>query len=260
MAFDTAAIRPHSECLENHPVYGALNSLDDLRVFMAHHVFPVWDFMSLIKYLQNEIAPARFPWAPKADPEIVRFINELVMEEESDQNVPGASGPAFLSHFQLYCRAMEEVGIDAAPARTFTETAARDGIVTALDAGFAPDPAARFMEQTFAFIATGKPHVVAAAFAFGREQVIPAMFRAFLSDMGIGRAEAPAFHYYLERHIHLDEDFHGPMSLRMVEGLVDGNAARAREAETAAVEAIKARLAFWDGVRAAIDRGPVNSN
>lgn len=252
MPFDFNAITPHQEKLAGHPVYQALKTRNDLRIFMAHHVYSVWDFMSLVKCLQGAIAPTTFPWAPKADPEVVRFINEMVMEEESDRNVPGVKEPAFLSHFELYCRAMEEIGADAAPVHEFVKTASENGIDAALEAGLAPSPSATFTKQTFAFIATNKPHVVAAAFALGREQIIPTMFRSFLADMKITKEGAPMFHYYLERHIHLDEDFHGPMSMRMVENLCAGDPEKIQEAEDTAIEAIKARLTFWDGVYAAM--------
>jgi hypothetical protein len=108
------------------------------------------------------------------------------------------------------------------------------------------------MQVTFGFIATGKPHVVAAAFSLGREQVIPGMFRSLLKEMQIGKTEAPAFHYYLERHIHLDEDHHGPLSLLMLNELCAGDVAKLKEAEHAARAAIRARIEFWDGVQDAL--------
>jgi hypothetical protein len=79
--------------LEAHPIYAAVQTLDDLRVFMQHHVYSVWDFMSLIKYLQHEVAPARWPWTPHGDASVQRFINELVLEEETDIALPGQEGP-----------------------------------------------------------------------------------------------------------------------------------------------------------------------
>ena len=99
-------------------------------------------------------------------------------------------------------------------------------------------------------IRTGTPvsDVISAAFALGREHIIPAMFRSFLKDMGITPKDAPAFHYYLERHIHLDEDFHAPLSLRMLNSFISGDTRKTKEAEEAALEAIEARTQFWDGV------------
>lgn len=246
-------IEPYRERLNRHPVYGALNTVEDLRRFMEHHVFSVWDFMSLIKFLQGHLAPTRYPWAPVGDPEIRRFINELVLEEESDQAIPGSGGgPGFISHFELYTRAMEEIGASPEAIRRFVATAYESGIDAAFGLGIAPPASTAFTRRTFEFIDTGKPHVVAAALALGREHIIPAMFRSFLGDIGIGEADSPAFHYYLRRHIHLDEDFHAPMSIRMVEFFIAGDAARGDEAADAAIAAIEARISFWDSVLAAL--------
>lgn len=236
--------------LEAHPIYAAVQSVDDLRVFMQHHVYSVWDFMSLIKYLQHEVAPARWPWTPGGDASVQRFINELVLEEETDIALPGHEGHT--SHFMLYLAAMREIGADAdAPAR-FVQHVAEQGIEAALALGLAPAPSAAFTRTTFDFLASGKPHTVAAALALGREHVIPSMFRAFLSRMAVTDAQAPSFHYYLNRHVHLDEDFHAPLSLRLLSALCGEDADKWREAETAAEAAVNARLQFWDGVLKAL--------
>lgn len=250
-AFEPEFVASLRERLDSHPIYADLRTLDDLRVFMAHHVHSVWDFMSLIKSLQAAVAPARWPWAPGGDPSIQRFINELVLEEETDEAGPGRPGE-FASHFQLYLGAMGEIGADAEIPARFVQIAARQGIEAALASGLAPAPAARFNRVTFAFIDSGKPHVVAAALALGREHIIPAMFRALLARMAVTEAQAPTFHYYLKRHIHLDEDFHAPMSLRLLEGLCGDDPVKLGEAREAAIQAVEARIEFWDGVRAVL--------
>ncbi len=236
--------------LEAHPIYAAVTSLDDLSVFMQHHVYSVWDFMSLIKYLQNEIAPARWPWTPSGDASVQRFINELVLEEETDIALPGREGHT--SHFLLYLEAMREIGADADTPARFVHKVAEQGIDAALRAGHAPAPSATFTRTTFDFLNSGKPHTVAAALALGREHVIPSMFRAFLSRMTVTETQAPSFHYYLNRHVHLDEDFHAPLSLRLLASLCGDDASKWREAEAAAETAVHARLQFWDGVLAAL--------
>lgn len=250
-AFEPEFIAALRERLDSHPVYAALKSVEDLRVFMQHHVHSVWDFMSLIKYLQHAVAPARWPWTPGIDPTVQRFINELVLEEETDEAGPGNPGE-FASHFQLYLGAMREIGADADTPACFVDIAGRDGIDAALAGGLAPPPAARFNRVTFDFIASGKPHVVAAALALGREHIIPSMFRAFLARMAVAEEQAPVFHYYLNRHIHLDEDFHAPLSLRLLEALCGVDAAKVAEAREAAVRAVEARIEFWDGVLAVL--------
>jgi hypothetical protein len=249
--FDPEFIAGLRARLDHHPIYGALRTLDDLRVFMQHHVHSVWDFMSLIKYLQHAVAPACWPWTPGEDAAVQRFINELVLEEETDQNAPG-QGSEFASHFMLYIAAMREVGADAGGMLSFVDRVREAGIQAALDEGLAPGPAGEFNRTTFAFIDSGRPHAAAAALALGREHIIPAMFRAFLDRMAVTEAQAPIFHFYLKRHIHLDEDFHAPLSLRLLEALCRGDEARLREAREAAVQAVEARVAFWDGVMAAL--------
>ena len=236
--------------LDAHPIYAAVATPDDLRVFMQHHVYSVWDFMSLIKYLQNEVAPARWPWLPGGDAAVQRFINEMVLEEETDVAPPGQEGHT--SHFMLYLAAMREIGADAGVPARFVQKVAEQGIAAALDAGLAPAPSVAFTRTTFDFLASGKPHAVAAALALGREHIIPSMFRALLSRMAVSEAQAPSFHYYLKRHIHLDGDSHAPLSLRLLAALCGDDPGKWREAEAAAETAVVARLQLWDGAFAAL--------
>ncbi len=241
--------------LAAHPVYAAVKDRDDLTLFMKHHVYSVWDFMSLVKYLQNEIAPARTPWLPHGDANVRRFINDIVLEEESDEGLPLADGTTtYTSHFELYVKAMEEVGsVSSDEIVNFVNAVAQSSLASALEKITAPEPAKIFMKTTFDFIQSDKPHVIAAAFALGREHIIPEMFRALLDRMNVSKEDAAVFHYYLERHIHLDSDHHGPLSLRMLDLLCDNDPIKLAEAEAAAILAIEARIRFWDGVLAAIE-------
>jgi hypothetical protein len=245
-------INPLQRELEDHPIYRDLRSLADLRLFMAHHVHAVWDFMSLVKYLQGRVAPVEVPWLPRGDPALRHFINQLVLEEESDQ-APGPDGqPVFASHFELYLSAMAEVGADPDTPRRFLEQVRTHGVEAALESDLVPEPARLFCETTFCILKEDQPHLAAAALAAGRERIIPAMFRRFLKGAGIDENQAPTFHHYLNRHVHLDEDFHGPLSLRLLEALCLDDPQRLEGAEAAAEEAICARIRFWDGVHEAI--------
>jgi hypothetical protein len=248
---DSHAIETLRAPLDDHPVYAAVKDVGDLRCFMEHHVFAVWDFMSLIKYLQSMVAPSRYPWQPQGDPAVRRFINELVLEEETDQ-APGGEG--FTSHFELYQQAMREIGADPAPSARFVEAACRDGLAVASALPGLPVPSVEFTTRTFSFLTGDRPHAAAAALALGREHVIPGMFRSILARIGVSESQAPAFHYYLNRHVHLDEDFHAPLSLRLLNSLCAGDPERAAEAAEAARDAVAARLHFWDGVHSAITR------
>jgi Protein of unknown function (DUF3050) len=231
-------IRPLQEQLNNHRIYGAIRDQSDLRVF---------------KYLQQFIAPVQVPWIPNGDPSLRYFINHLVLEEESD-TAPGPEGALqYGSHFELYCRAMEEIGADSALPWRFLARVTEQGIDAALYSDLVPLPARYFTETTFCFIREDKPHVVAAALAVGRERLIPGMFRQLADRVGIGADRAPAFHYYLNRHIRMDEDLHGPLSMSLLAALCGDDPQRIEEAETAAEEAVCARIRFWDGVLEAIE-------
>jgi hypothetical protein len=172
-----------------------------------------------------------------------------VLGEESDEVVGEKS---YLSHFEIYLLAMEEVGADTSVIKKFVETVRHEGLEAALKLPGIPQASRVFTTGTFGFIREGKPHLAAAAFSFGREDIIPLMFKAVLASMGVSKEDAPIFHYYLERHIHLDEGFHGPLAMRLLEQMCGGDEDKSKEATASAIEAVKARIVFWDGVLSAM--------
>ncbi len=247
------ALTPLQTRLAGHPLYAAVRTLPDLRLFLESHVYAVWDFMSLLKELQRRLTCVAVPWMPTTDAGSRRLINEIVLGEESDIYA-GQS----LSHFELYLRAMDQCGAHIQPVQAFlTRLAAGRALEAALGAGAgAPDAvppeAADFLRATFGILATGNPVRIAAAFTFGREDLIPEMFAPLVRELDArlpGRVAL--FRYYLERHIEMDGEEHGPMALRMVRNLC-----RTPEDWAAALDsarfALEARLAFWDGIHARI--------
>ena len=60
-----------------------------------------------IKRLQIEFTCAKIPFRParnSLEEQVCRFLNEIVLEEESDE-----LGEGFISHFAFYCKAFEEI-------------------------------------------------------------------------------------------------------------------------------------------------------
>lgn len=244
-----ARIAPLRERLTSHPLYSSIRSEADLQTFMRSHVFAVWDFMSLLKSLQRDLTCVEVPWLPTPFAASRRFINEIVLGEESDeyQGRP-------ISHFELYLEAMDAAGADAGPIRKVGDTL-RQGTLGARDlesrAAGVPAAASAFVSTTFRLIRTGSLAARAAAFTFGREDVIPDMFRAMVRDLNAQREGGLGlFLWYLERHIEVDGEDHGPLSLRMISDLCGEDASRWEEAGAAAEEAIRARLGLWDGILA----------
>jgi len=219
-------------------------------LFMEHHVFAVWDFMSLLKKLQQIYVPHGSPWVPNPNGNVVRFINEIVMEEESDQSY-GSKGESYSSHFEIYLEAMKEVGASTNIIDSFLDQVRSDGIEKALNFNLVPEPSKEFMGYTFDLINRGKGHEIAASFAIGRESIVPIMFKRILEKTNISAEEAPVFHYYLERHAHLDGEHHGPMALRLLDDLCTDNEQKEKEVILEVESSLEARIKLWDGVLSA---------
>ncbi|WP_205299758.1 DUF3050 domain-containing protein [Pantoea sp. Tr-811] len=233
--------------LGKHPIFAEIGSLPVLRTFMETHVFAVWDFMSLTKRLQQDLTCTALPWLPPVDPAAAHLINEIVLGEESDQNLNGGH----YSHFELYLHAMQEIGASTECIERFVELM-RDGVglEQALQRCQAPAAAVRFVTNTIETAVNAEAHEVAAAFLHGRESVIPRMFQTILDDWDIGIDQAPTFRYYLQRHIDVDSDDHGPAAEKLLERLVKGDAQRQQEVFAAAIAAVDSRRVLWDELRA----------
>ena len=245
------SIRPIRERLVAHPIYASITTREALCIFLEHHVFAVWDFMTLLKALQRDLTCVSVPWVPTGDREARRLVNEIVLAEESDDD--GRGGHA--SHFELYLEAMSQAGADASTIERFLSTL-RDNASfdEALDTSEIPTSARDFVRTTWSFVDSGSTPAIAAAFTLGREELIPDLFRGLvrnLDDREPGRLGL--FRHYLDRHVHLDEDEHGPMALRMLSTVCGNDPSRWRDAQFAASQALEARLALWDGVLAEIE-------
>ena len=94
------ACEPHVAAVEQHPLFDSIQTPTDVRRFMEAHVFAVWDFMSLLTALQVRTTGCTVPWRPTGDAALRRFVNEIKLEEESDELPDGR----VLSHFERRAR------------------------------------------------------------------------------------------------------------------------------------------------------------
>jgi hypothetical protein len=254
----TRDIQPLRAKLLGHPVYGMIDSLANLRIFMEYHVFAVWDFMSLLKSLQRSQTSVEIPWRPRPNPTTSRFINEIVLSEESDED--GAGG--YISHFALYRSAMKECGASTSKIDRLVEQVGKGvDISEALVNCGADASVAEFVMNTWSFIKSDRPHRVAAAFTLGREDVLPGIFRSCVASLGSQlETSLPNLRYYLERHIELDEDRHAPMAIKVMHELCGNDRRRWEEASDAVEKSLRARISLWDGIVSAIRHNQVSAH
>jgi Protein of unknown function (DUF3050) len=233
--------------LLDHPIYAEVASVDDLRRFMEDHVFAVWDFMSLLKRLQHDLTCTRVPWFPADNARAARLINDIVIGEETDVDPDGS----YVSHLDLYLRAMADVG---ASTRQFEMFRSLARVGTSVEAGLVrtgvPPHVRAFVVHTMTLAQSGSTEEVLAAFFYGREDIIPEMFsRLQKTVLGtkLDKDRLRHFIYHIERHIELDGDSHGPMGRELLEGLVADSPQRNERALRAACNSIQARIELWNG-------------
>ena len=229
----------------NHPIYQELNSIQRLQTFMEYHVFAVWDFMTLLKRLQRELTGVELPWMPSQNPILRRFVNEIVLGEESDTLPDGRS----LSHFEMYVEAMKAAGANANPILDLLSSI-KDGRSwkAALQEAQLPSAVVEFVEFHVGLAESASVHAVASAFTFGREDLIPDMFLPLLNSLHQNHAELASLIYYTERHIELDGDDHGPLSLQLMQELCGNDSEKWAEAEQIALRSLELRHSLWSAV------------
>ena len=233
----------------SHPLFTEITSIKKLQLFMESHVFAVWDFMTLTKRLQQDLTCMQLPWLPPADPQAARLINEIVLGEESDEH----PRHGHCSHFELYLEAMTEIGANTSTIHQFVarQRQGQDAIA-ALHAIDTPPGVTGFVSHTLHIGLNAPTHCVAAAFLHGREHVIPTMFERLLQAEGICQHQALTLRGYLNRHIELDTEDHGPAAQLLLERLVSRDPAHTQQAHDTALAAVESRIAFWDHVRASL--------
>lgn len=247
ISFIENEIAPLRQQLNQHSLYKKLENIDDVKTFMESHVFAVWDFMSLLKALQINLTSVSLPWFPKKNTNLVRFINEITLAEESDFDKDGV----VKSHFEMYLDAMNEMGANTKEIHFFIEALKQSTFVNkSLEKTNTIKAVKEFVNFTFEVIASKQLHKIASAFTFGREDVIPDMFLNIVNEASTEDNNYDSFVYYLKRHIELDGDEHGPLSLQMISELCGNDDQKWIEVLEVAKKSLEVRIRLWSGIAA----------
>mgnify|MGYP001210003162 CR=1 FL=1 len=230
--------------LNSHKLFeqGATFTKEELKVFMEFHIYAVWDFMSIVKSLQDFICPSTYPWRPNKYTRngIAHLINEIVFSEESDVD----EDDNYFSHFDLYVSAMNDVGADSSKAINFIENFE----LHEYNLSEVPKESFKFIQNTFNCIKSNKLSNIAAIFTYGRETTIPDMFSKILSKIDKKDIRYNNLRLYIRRHIEVDSSRHGPLSIQLFNYTCENNQDIFDEAVEYAIKAIEARILLWDGV------------
>lgn len=221
------------EYLITHPLYTSLNNLDRVRVFTENHVFSVWTFMCLLKSIITNLedTTSSYLWTGVKDPRLYRALCEIWIDEASDTVNDGIQ-----SHLDLYLQSMEEIHADTTVILQLLERVRTDHHFSLEDLPILASTK-EFIQKQFHVINTYSFEDTLTYFAYGRELLIPEMFRPLFEYLKTQDIPCPHFLLYLEKHIHLD-DLHGKKLLQFVN---DNN-------ERIIHEAYTDRMILWNGI------------
>ena len=245
------SIQNQKEQLLNHSLYNKVKTIDDLHCFLENHIYAVWDFMSLLKALQNKLTCTTTPWLPIGNPEIRYLINEIVVAEETDMSFDGKRQ----SHFEMYIDAMNECGATTKHIFDFLDNVEKTkNIFVSIKGSNLPEEVKAFLKYTFTIVEEGEPHKIASAFTFGREDLIPNMFTEILRNFQVNFPDVnlSKLIYYFERHIELDADEHGPMAMKMIDELCGDCPKKWADVKQVAHDSLQMRIQLWNAIDKAI--------
>jgi hypothetical protein len=228
-----------------HKLFQKKLNIAQARYFMECHVFSVWGFMSILKALQFSISKNTLPWLPTLNTRngLTNFINEIVLSEESDC----IDGIGYISHFEIYLEAMKEINADTTQImqliKNIEEKGFSDHFIKKLEI---LDEVKNFIRFDLNTAISGSLPRIIGSFTLGREKVIPNMFKHILSSID-NTNYTNKFITYLNRHIDIDGDRHGPLSTELLKKLCDSEHSL-EIAYQSGIHSLSLRLKVWDKI------------
>ena len=237
------------ELLVSHRLFANELNIEQVRVFMESHIFSVWGFMSLLKALQIGITSNHIPWLPNENTQngLTNFINEIVLCEESDD----IDGIGYTSHFEIYLLAMKNINANSEIIRKLINKLQKEKynreFINELSIHNEVKDFIKFDLEISQSIILPK---IVGSFTLGREKVIPNMFSYIVPCI---KEDASTKHLltYLKRHISVDGDRHGPLSLKLLD-VICKNENDYCIAYSSGIKSLELRLKVWDKISSEI--------
>ncbi len=237
------------QILDKHRLYGLINGPASLQYFMERHVLCVWGYHELIKGLQADIVRSSQPINTEPYKQVLRLINEIVLDEQVDQLPDGR----IVSHLELYLEVMEELDCNMDSVFTFFDC---------LESGMKPKLALRSVEfpvevskfAEFLISCFDRPmHQRATILFYEGEPFVPDFFLQQLERIST-KSHTDKLIDYWERHI---EGLKRPgfsTAGRLVEVLCMDDPKLNREAEEAAEQIMAKRIDLWNAIAIGLEK------
>ncbi len=235
--------------INKHPLFKNNLNKNEVKLFMETHVFAVWGFMSLLKKIQKKITPQNIPWVPNENTKngLANFVNEIILGEESDY----IDGIGYISHFEIYLLAMKNIDANPNELMKFIKLNKKSNkISTNLQKINVCKEVKDFLKHDLKIASSGSLSQLVGVFTLGREKVIPNMFKYILQSLN-DDVKIKYLRAYLERHISVDGERHGPLSVSLLNNVCH-NPNLMCEAYKSAITSLELRLKVWDKVYAQI--------
>ncbi|MGA9174798.1 MAG: DUF3050 domain-containing protein [Thermoactinomyces sp.] len=234
----------------SHPLLSHLHKSECVRIFMKHHIFVVWVYMSLLKKLQQSFTCVSLPWMPRPNSLFARFLNELAIWEETDKDGKGN----YASHFEILSQAMEEMKADTEPIQTYLQMLqAGYHPIESLFQSEIPPSVADFVKHNLGLALNGQLHEVASAFYYGYEYLVPELY-ALLSKSFSKAPVSERLTYYLNRHTQIKSNKRAPLAENLLLTLCEEDPVKIAQAEKAAQSTLEVWHGLLDGIMAEIKR------
>lgn len=230
--------------LQQHPAFNSIQSLAELKIFSAYHIFLVWDYMSLLKSLQTQLTCIQTPWKPVQSPHIRYLINSLVLKEESDIAADGN----YASHYEMYRDAMQAMNADTGLMdNLMAHIETNMPVIKAIELSNIPGPLKDFLEYTFWVVQKSSLHEQAAVLCYGREGFgHQLLYHKVVALQGNHTDELQPLIYYLRHKNEINEKYHSQLSAILLEQLCGDDEKNWHEATKAANQSLRNRIRLFD--------------